>query len=257
MIDLTPRLVEGMAINHPHHPRAPLVLVNQRFEFIRLFYRDFWMKTGSPPAFDGLPADWTDPESARGWQNEELLLHSHLGAHVDAPLHFNPESGWDAAAIPVDQCWGSAVVLDFRHLGEEPFAITIADLEDAERRAGVIVGNDDIVLIHSGWMARWGHDREHYGQIPNPGLHHSTPQWFIERGVKMVGSDVGNIDFDMTSSCHVNFLCREAIGKRPILIAENIANLERIPTPRFTFVALPLPIEGASGSPVRATAIVD
>ena len=95
------------------------------------------------------------------------------------------------------------------------------------------------------------------GGIPNPGLHRSTPQWFIDRDVKLVGGDMGNLDYDMTSSCHINFLCREAAGRRPILIAENIANLEKVPTARFMFFALPLPIEGASASPVRAIAVVE
>lgn len=263
LIDLTALLEEGTPVNHPHHPRGPVVLPNQKFDFVRWFYADTWRRGGGPPTFDGMPAEWAQPETARGWRNEEILIHTHLGTHVDAALHFNPDSAQDAAAIPLQRCFGAAVLLDFRHLGEngEPFPITVADLEEAERRAGVAVGAGDIVILHTGWLARWGKgqsaDRERYGSIPNPGLHRDTPPWFIERGVKLVGGDIPNIDYDMTSSCHVNFLCREAIGKEPILIIENLANLEDVPVPRFTFVGLPLPLREGTGSPIRAVALVD
>jgi kynurenine formamidase len=261
LIDLTPVLEEGMAVNHPHHPRAPLVLPNQKYEFVRFFYAETWRRGGGPPVFDGVPGDWAEPHSARGWKNEEVLIHTHLGAHVDAAQHFDPESPQDAAAISPEQCFGSAVLLDFRDLGAEPFAITTDDLDAAERKAGVEVGQGDIVILHTGWLARWGvgagADRERYGAIPNPGLHRETPPWFIERGVKLVGGDIPNIDYDMTSSCHVNFLCRRAAGKQPILIIENLANLERVPVSRFLFIGLPLPIRGGTGSPIRAIAVIE
>ncbi len=123
------------------------------------------------------------------------------------------------------------------------------------------VERGDIVILHTGWLARWGvgptADRSKYGSVPNPGLHRDTPPWFIEREIKLVGGDIPNIDYDMTSSCHVNFLCREVIGKPPILIIENLANLEQVPVPRFLFVGLPLPIREGSGSPIRAVAVIE
>jgi kynurenine formamidase len=38
---------------------------------------------------------------------------------------------------------------------------------------------------------------------------------------------------------------------------EYLTNLDQIGTPRCRFVALPLPVEGADGSPVRAVAMVE
>jgi kynurenine formamidase len=40
-------------------------------------------------------------------------------------------------------------------------------------------------------------------------------------------------------------------------IVEYLTNLDRIGAPRCRFVALPLALEGADGSPVRAVAITD
>jgi kynurenine formamidase len=40
-------------------------------------------------------------------------------------------------------------------------------------------------------------------------------------------------------------------------VVEYLTNLDQIGAPRCTFIALPLPVEGADGSPVRAVAMVD
>ena len=37
---------------------------------------------------------------------------------------------------------------------------------------------------------------------------------------------------------------------------EHLVNLDRLPIPRFQFVGLPLRIKGATGSPIRAVAII-
>lgn len=161
IVDLTAVLEEGTPVNHPHHPRGPVVLPNQKYDFVRWFYADTWRRGGGPPVYDGMPEDWAQPDTARGWRNEEVLIHTHLGTHVDAAQHFNPDSTQDAATIPLETCFGRAVMLDVRHLGEdgEAFPITVEDLDAAVARAGAIVGEGDIVILHTGWLARWGRGR--------------------------------------------------------------------------------------------------
>jgi kynurenine formamidase len=260
LVDLTPRLEEGMAINHKYHPRAPVLFINQRHEFIQYFYEHFWAENGPPPLFDGMPPEFAEAPRGRGWVSEHVMIHTHLGTHVDSALHYWEHSPEDAASIPLERCYGDAVILDFRELCQEPYAITIADIEAAERRSGERIHDGDIVIVHTGWASRFGYgpnaDREQYGREPQPGLHHDAPAWFIERGVKLVGCDVPNLDYDMHSSAHVNFLCREVIGKPVISIVENLANLERITQSRFTYIGFPLPIVGGSGSPIRAVAVL-
>ena len=43
-----------------------------------------------------------------------LYMWSHVGTHVEAPLHFLTEGG-DTASLPLDKLMGPAIVLDFRH----------------------------------------------------------------------------------------------------------------------------------------------
>lgn len=194
LIDLTPILEENTQVNHSHHPRGPLVLPNQRYDFVRWFYAETWRRGGGPPLYDGLPEEWGSPEAAREWRHEEVLVHTHLSAHIDAAQHFNPFSSQDAAEIPLDPCCGRAVLLDLRQQFEEPFPITPEALDRPEAASGEEVGAGDIVILHTGWLTRWGlgpeASRDRDGAIPNPGLHPGAPPWFIERRVKLVGGDV-------------------------------------------------------------------
>src|SRR5215212_6317841 len=45
-----------------------------------------------------------------------VYMWSHVGTHVEAPLHFLA-NGADTASIAIEQLMGPAIVLDFRHKG--------------------------------------------------------------------------------------------------------------------------------------------
>ena len=45
-----------------------------------------------------------------------VYMWSHVGTHVEAPLHFLAAGG-DTASIPIERLMGPAIVLDFRHKG--------------------------------------------------------------------------------------------------------------------------------------------
>ena len=46
-------------------------------------------------------------------------------------------------------------------------------------------------------------------------------------------------------------------AKKGMLIVENLANLDKIKSPKFHLVVLPLKLKNATGSPVRAIAFVE
>jgi kynurenine formamidase len=260
LVDLTMPIYEGMLYN-PDHPRAPVLWLNQRHEITQHYYTELWSEENRPPLFDGLPTEVAMPGQGHGWQSEQMIIGTHMGTHVDAGLHFDPESTQDAAAIPLEACYGTAVLLDMRPIcGDVPnYPITIRDLEEAERAAGEEVQAGDIVLLDTGHMAKYGpgpdSDLEKFFSV-YPGLAPESSAWFIDRNVKLVGCDTLNIDCNLAVATHLNFLFRERIGRPVILIVENLMNLEKLPS-RFTFCALPLTLRSASGSPVRAVAILD
>lgn len=261
-IDLTMSHHEGMTMNDRDHPRAPLIIVNQRHDITKNFFGDDRERLGKVPLFEGIPEIANDPKKGgHGWQSEHVLIHTHIGAHIDAGLHVDNEAKEDASKIPLARCYGDAIMLDFRELCEKPYGIIIQDIEEAEKKTKSRVKEGDIVIIHTGWAARWaygsGADRKKYGVVPRPGLALEAPRWFIDRKVKLVGIDTAGLDHDGNPSAHYNFLWRERIGKENISIVENLAYLEKIPQPRFTFIGFPLPIVGGSGSPIRAVAMIE
>ncbi|WP_246677611.1 hypothetical protein [Mesorhizobium sp. B2-3-12] len=74
----------------------------------------------------------------------------------------------------------------------------------------------------------------------------------IERGARIVGSDCLSVDSFGTDE----FPAHNAMLSAGILIGENFARLGELP-PRSFLITLPLPIEGGTGSPMRAVALVE
>lgn len=260
IIDLTLEIVEGSVVNHPNHPRAPLLWKSQRHDITHLYVKNFWTRENMP-LFDGLPDEAGQGGQGHGWASEQILMGTHMGTHIDAPLHFENDPDQDATSIPLEQAYGAALLFDLREIcAEGKHAITVEELDDAESKSERKVRPGDIVILHTGHIAKYAlgpeASLEKYATLYS-GLAHDASRWFIDRRVKLVCIDGPNIDcHDMVCSGHVNFLLRKRIGKDPILIVENLANLEKLPVTSFTFIAFPLPISGGSGSPVRAVAII-
>ena len=86
----------------------------------------------------------------------------------------------------------------------------------------------------------------------------------IQRKVKAVGNDyppdycVRTMTFEPQKKLtREDNTTHQAFFPVGITVVEYLTNLDRIGAPRCRFVALPLPVEGADGSPVRAVAMVD
>jgi arylformamidase len=98
----------------------------------------------------------------------------------------------------------------------------------------------------------WAHPEDGHRCFKDwPGLSRETSELLVQRGVRMVGSDCLSIDcFSSTA-----FPAHNTLLGADVLIGENFTCLDQLP-PWCQLVALPLPIEGGSGSPTRAIALV-
>src|ERR1700693_6554252 len=77
------------------------------------------------------------PGDAMTFQTNCIPIVDHVGTHVDAFRHVNP-NGKSVDEMPLDLFMGKAVCFDLRHipdLGD----ITMAHMEDAEKKAPVKV----------------------------------------------------------------------------------------------------------------------
>lgn len=196
---------------------------------------------------------------ARGdiFQSTILTVACHAFTHVDAPVHFLPGDR-DVAAMPVDQWMGAAAVVDLTHLGPNA-EVTGADLE---RRAGH-VRRGDIVLLRTDWPRRVSVESEKFWREA-PWTGRSACEWLIGRGARAVGYDyppdfcIRTMIFEPgTPVTREECTTHHAFFPAGITVIEYLTNLDQIGTERCRLVALPLKVEGADGSPVRAIALVE
>jgi len=107
-----------------------------------------------------------------------------------------------------------------------------------------------IVIIKTGWSRMVG--RLEYLTM-NPGLSSDAAEYLIELGVASVGLDTPNLDQAQAE----DYPAHKLLLSKGVPIIENLTNLEMIGASKFMFVGVPLKIRGASGSPIRAIAIVE
>ena len=180
---------------------------------------------------------------------EFMGMLNHVGTHVDAFFHTNPE-GATVDAMPLELFMGPAVCLDFRHVPDLGL-IDVADMEAAERAAGVRI-EGHIVLMCTGLHAR--HYPRESVMHSNPGLTAAATHWLADRGSIGHGFEGPSTDRPTDPEFPSHRVCRD----RGLFHYEWLCNLEElIGQGVFQFQGVPLKLHKGSGSPVRALAILD
>lgn len=173
----------------------------------------------------------------------------HIGTHIDAFFHVNPD-GLSVDQMPLDMFMGKAVCLDLQHipdLGD----VDVADIEEAQKKAGVEI-DGHIVLMCSGLTKR--HYPEPECVISNWGLTEDATNWLADRNSKLHGVEGPSTDRPNWSEFPSHRVCRE----RGITHYEWLMNMEElIGAGEFFFSGVPLKLDGGSGSPVRAFAVLN
>ena len=177
----------------------------------------------------------------QGYSERQLSFSSHTGTHVDLPLHML-SGGISLDSFPPEQFMGPAAVIDLKG-----FSGTVIS-PDLLLRFGQLVGRCEFVLINSGWGRYWGSDAYLSGY---PVLSEAAADWFAGFRLKGVGMDMVSFDHADSSDypVHRRFL------EKGLLLFENLCSLEKLPEGIFHFIALPLKLQGAEASPVRAIAL--
>jgi arylformamidase len=169
---------------------------------------------------------------------------SHIGTHIEAPYHC-VETGRDLAGIPVEQLVGEAVVLDLGTLPPDTL-VGAAELEPIIAAAGGIK-QGDIALLRTGFAGR--QDTPEYAHRPS--LTAAAMLALVERGVKLVGTDLAGLEGPLTPG-HLD--CHLALLGHDIPFIENVANLASLSRPRVFICALPIPVQGLDAFPLRIVA---
>ncbi len=195
-----------------------------------------------------------------GWYSRAWYLGEHCGTHVDAPIHFNP-AGTPVDRIPLEQLCGEAIVLNFTHKTARE-DVTAEEVKTAVRAFEGQLGGARIVLVRSDRSKLWGRPEYHHDMI---NMTPEATEWLLQQGVQVVGCDACVWEVDRATRHDAprgkmdgaeRFPSHGLMRRYDFVIIENLAHLDRLPRPRFTFVGLPLPLAGGSGSPIRAAALV-
>lgn len=169
---------------------------------------------------------------------------SHIGTHIEAPYHCI-EDGRDLAGIPLDRLVGEAVVLDLSGLPLDSIVGAPELAAIAEAAGGVQHG--DIAFLRTGFAAR--RDAPEYAHRPS--LTAGAMTYLVDRGVKLVGTDLSGLEGPLTPG-HLD--CHLALLRHDIPFIENLANLNALGRLRVFVCALPIPVVGLDAFPLRVVA---
>ncbi|WP_374377164.1 arylformamidase [Dongia sp.] len=161
-----------------------------------------------------------------------LTLSTHSGAHADAPFHYDAE-GKTIDLVDLSTYLGPAQVVDARGF-EGPVGSDIILPQLAAGTTRVLIRTYD---RHP--SAVWDSDF----RAVDPALIDAL----AARGVRLIGIDTPSLDPENSKSMDAH----RAVAKHDLAILEGLV-LDTVPFGIYELIALPLRIEGADSSPVRA-----
>jgi arylformamidase len=193
------------------------------------------------PVYPGEPTPLLEPT----WQMERgdfcnvsrLTIATHTGTHIDAPLHFLP-GGTPVDQLSVDVLVGPALVVEMAVEQE----ITAADLE----AAAIPPGTERILFKTRN--SRLLDDEDFRRDFVYLAL--DAARWLVERGVRLLAIDYLSVE-QMDTQPNV---VHQTLLRAGVVIVEG-ADLRQVAPGSYLLACLPLKIEGADGSPVRAVLV--
>ncbi|MDR1430834.1 MAG: cyclase family protein [Propionibacteriaceae bacterium] len=217
-----------------------------------------------------------------GYMAEYLMCTSHSGTHIDALAHMTLGGRWygggnekeylsdngpiigDAAKLPPFFTRGVLIdVAGHRKVCSLPAGepVSVAEVEQICADEGVVVGPWDTVLFRTGYLSLWPDEAAlvaHRGAGPDI----SVARWMLDRGVVATGSDTESFEVqpapDKGPEGNPQPVHTALLIENGCYILESV-DLEALAAQRiheFCFVALPLKIQGATGSMVDPVAII-
>jgi len=195
------------------------------------------------------------------YASNSVSTPEHGGTHLDAPRHFS-EKGRTTEQIPLEQLVAPAVVIDVTKecAADRDYRLTREAVLAFEKSHGAIA-RGTAILLKTGWSRHWPDAKAYLGDAtPGDASKLSFPSYGTdaarllveERGVAALGIDTASIDYGRSTDFQVHRIA--AAGNVPGF--ENLTSLDQLPTRGATVIALPMKIEGGSGGPLRAIALV-
>src|SRR5580700_12198720 len=137
------------------------------------------------PYFEDVKIERLHGMSKSGVLTQRITTVMHSGTHIDAPAHVVQGTPF-MDEVPLPYCFGTGVVVSIPKKKWE--VITAKDLENARPQ----IRPGDIAIVNTGWHTYYGDNQHYYGY--SPGFYKEAGEWFVQRKVKMCGSDTQALD---------------------------------------------------------------
>jgi arylformamidase len=195
----------------------------------------------SPPVHEGSPVFPGDTPYRQRWAAQiapgcpvnvsEITLSPHLGAHADAPLHYDPQ-GQPVGRLDLDPYLGPCRVIH---------AIQQGPLVEWAQLAHAAAALPPRVLVRTRERAAVDWDPQLTAYAP------ATIERLAALGVKLIGIDTASID----PADSKELSSHQVIRRLDLRVLENLV-LDEVPEGDYELIALPLKLMSADASPVRA-----
>lgn len=182
-----------------------------------------------------------------------VTMLNHLGSHADPPRHVF-ENGKSIDQIPLDRFFGEVAFFDFRSKPRN-HPLSPGDFQSRP------VGPGNIVIAYVGYEAPTAP-----GELPTyPYLTGEAARYLASLEIKAFGTDMpGLMSIVNSASASTDdpggepmFEEHTALLEQEIVVIEGLSNLEAlIGLTDVVFVGFPIKLEGGSGGPMRAAALV-
>lgn len=192
-----------------------------------------------------------------GVLSKAFYTPEHLGTHLDAPNHFEPNQPSVDQLKPAD-LFAPGVVIDLSMKCEldADCRLTVADIAAWEETHGLIP-NRAVVFLHTGWGRHWRNyprykNQDATGKMHFPGFSQEAAEFLVtERQVRGIGIDTLSIDYGLST----DFIVHHVINRAGRYGLENVAHLDQLPAKDFFVFVAPVKIRTGSGGPTRILAM--
>lgn len=161
----------------------------------------------------------------------KMTMSLHSGTHIDAPFHFL-DDGDTVTELDVNRCIGPCLLIDVSNRDE--MGVEVIQQQD-------YTGVDKVLFKTAAWK-----DRTVFpAKIPVLSL--EAIDYLHDKGITLIGVDLPSVDHIDSKELPRH----HRIHQYGMYILENVV-LDNVSPGKYELIALPLPIEQADGSPVRA-----
>lgn len=193
-----------------------------------------------------------------GYYLRRFSLGEHSATHMNAPNCFYSD-GISIEQYSAESLIVPAVVIDTRKSAEAnpDYLLTPADVLAWEQQYG-LVSAGSVVLLYTGWQAKWQNPKAFLNPDPAGGLHfpgfgrEATQFLLEERQIAGIGIDTHGVDSGQDNRFTINRL----VLKQPRIVLENLTNLDQLTPIGITLIIGLLQLRGGSGSPVAVLALL-